>query len=270
MNSVENDAASILAGAEEAKAAETFYRRYGKRIFDIVVALPLVIFTLPVNLVIAIVTFLDVGRPILFKQKRSGKDGKPITIVKFRNMRNTVDEDGFLLPARQRVTRFGRFIRATSLDELLQFWNVLFGTMSIIGPRPLGVAYMERYSPRHRMRLLVRPGLECPMHVDLEHERTWQDQLENDVWYVQHVSFRADVTMLLRLVRMVFDRRYAKNRAAALRGSFLGYKNGMVVSGFLSERDRLEKKITLLTQRYERMCVEEDDNSSKAPPFWVG
>ena len=182
----------INAHSEPVRPSETIYARYVKRLVDILLSGIALIVTLPLNLIIGIVTVFDVGFPIFFKQERIGRDGKPFTIIKFRNMRNTCDERGELLPPDQRVTTFGRFVRKTSLDELLNFWSIFKGDMSIIGPRPLVPEYTHRYSDRHRMRLAVRPGLECPPRMIGHHVWTWQEQFENDVWYVENVSFKTD------------------------------------------------------------------------------
>lgn len=202
---------------------ETFYSKYGKRLFDILISLPAVILTFPINLVIGIITFFDVGRPIFFFQERVGKNGKIFKIVKFRNMRNTVDEHGELLPASQRVTKWGKFVRKTSLDELLNFVSVLKGDMSIIGPRPLLPQYMSRYSDRHLSRYNVKPGLECPPRDLNMSLRNWHDQFENDVWYAENVSFKTDVIMVINLVRFALNRKNTELRGAAKRGDFMGY-----------------------------------------------
>lgn len=203
--------------------AQSAYCRVGKRAIDIAISIVALLLTLPINLIIAVITYFDVGRPILFKQERIGKDGKPFTIYKFRNMRNTRNELGDLLPPDQRVTKWGKFVRKTSLDELLNFWSILKGDMSLIGPRPLPRAYLDRYSRRHKQRLCVRPGLECPPRQLSSKVWTWNDQLENDVWYVENVSLFTDCRMLLNLVRFAFDKKSANARAVAQRGSFMGY-----------------------------------------------
>lgn len=203
--------------------SSNFYSKYGKRFFDVLVSLIALIITLPINLVIGCVTFFDVGRPLFFRQKRIGRNGKSFTILKFRNMTNERGENGDLLPPEQRVTKWGRFVRKTSLDELLNFWSILKGDMSLIGPRPLPEVYLDRYSKRHMHRLDVRPGLECPPR-DLSHGVwTWNDQLENDVWYVENVSFKVDCSMFINLVRFALDRKSANARSVAKRGSFMGY-----------------------------------------------
>lgn len=221
--------------------AETFYVRYIKRLFDIIVASIALLIALPINLVIGIVTYFDVGRPIFFTQERIGKDGKPFTIIKFRNMTNATNEAGELLPAAQRVTKWGKFVRKTSLDELLNFWSILKGDMTLIGPRPLVSAYSERYSKRHAQRLAVRPGLECPPRGRKVVMRGWQDQLENDVWYVENVSFITDCKMVFYLLCFALDRKSTKARAEVGRGTFMGYDyNGKAISIFEVPQDYID------------------------------
>lgn len=201
----------------------SFYTRYGKRSIDIVLASLALIITLPVNLLLAVCTLFDVGRPIIFRQSRVGLNGNVFKIMKFRNMTNETDENGQLLPPSQRVTKFGRFVRKTSLDELLNFWSVLKGDMSLIGPRPLLLDYINVYSDRHRMRHAVRPGLECPIILESTDRSTWAGQFENDVYYVEHVSLLLDIKMAFALARMVFDRNGTAARGNAMKGSFMGY-----------------------------------------------
>ncbi|GCA66499.1 sugar transferase [Mediterraneibacter butyricigenes] len=202
---------------------KSFYGDVIKRIFDILISSFVLLLTFPINILIGIITLLDVGFPIFFKQERTGKDGKPFQIIKFRNMRETKDEFGELLPPDQRVTKFGRFVRKTSLDELLNFWSILKGDMSLIGPRPLVPEYFERYSDRHKMRLAVKPGLECPPRKALDHVWSWQEQFENDVWYVEHVSFLTDCFMIIKLITYALNKKASKARGNAIRGSFMGY-----------------------------------------------
>lgn len=210
---------------------DTFYTRYGKRLIDIVVSLIAVILTIPVNLIIGIVTFFDVGRPIMFFQKRIGKDGRLFTIYKFRNMTNAVDQNNELLSPAERVTKWGKFVRKTSLDELLNFVSILKGDMSLVGPRPLLIDYSERFHNRHRQRYAVRPGLECPSVKRLDHPMTWQERLENDVWYVQNCSLRVDILLLWRVFQSVFDRKSTAIRGKAGAGGFLGYNpDGTIIT----------------------------------------
>lgn len=222
---------SINAGLEDVRVHKSFYTRHGKRILDVLVSLIMLIVTFPINLVIGVVTLFDVGRPLFFKQQRVGKNGELFTIIKFRNMRETKDENGELLPPAQRVTKWGRIVRKTSLDELLNFWSILKGDMSVIGPRPLPPEYTIRYNKRHKCRLMMRPGLECPPREPLDHVWTWQEQLDNDVWYVENVSFKNDLKMCVRLVQFALDRKSAKARSGASRGIFMGYdENGCAIN----------------------------------------
>ena len=206
----------------EVVPSKTWYARYGKRALDVVLSGCALIITLPVNALIMVGTFFDVGLPLFFKQQRSGRNGRLFTLVKFRNMKNTVDDRGELLPAAQRVTKFGRFVRRTSLDELLNFASIFKGDMSIIGPRPLPPEYLGRYTKRHKARLMVRPGLECPPRF-FDRPWTWQEQFENDVWYVENVSFKVDCMMMVHLVQYAFSAKSAVPRACAKRGIFMGY-----------------------------------------------
>jgi lipopolysaccharide/colanic/teichoic acid biosynthesis glycosyltransferase len=204
---------------EEPSAAvsirDTFYTRHGKRILDIIFAAVGLIITLPVNLVLALCTYIDVGRPLLFKQQRPGRNGVLFTIYKFRNMTDEVDENGVLLAPELRVTKFGRFVRSKSLDELLQFWNILKGEMSVIGPRPLLKEYLLIYTPREACRHIVRPGLECPTLRPNGQYWTWQSRFENDLWYVRNVSLMIDIKLFIRVIQSVFNKNDVKIRSTA-------------------------------------------------------
>ena len=201
--------------AKTVHARNTIYTKYVKRMLDILIVFPAFIVLLPLNLVLAMCTFLDVGRPILFKQTRIGMNGKPFTMIKFRNMNEEKDKDGNLLPPSQRVTKFGKIVRKLSLDELLNFWSILKGDMSIIGPRPQPVFIHERMNERHKKRTSVRPGLECPrmIHVPEEDVFKYNRTFENDIWYVENVSFSLDVKMFMALVKMVFSFKKRGNQA---------------------------------------------------------
>lgn len=222
----------VNKSCREVHPAHNLYADFFKRLIDILVSALVLLITLPLNLVIFIITAVTLGRPIFFKQERIGKDGKPFDIIKFRNMTNETDENGELLPPSKRVTPCGRFLRKTSLDELLNFWSILKGDMSLIGPRPLVPEYTHRYNNFHRQRLAVRPGLECPPRENLGHVWTWQEQFDNDVWYVEHVSFLTDCKMIINLVRFALDRKSAEARANVNhRGTFFGYdENGRAIN----------------------------------------
>lgn len=208
---------------EDVKPKNTIYVRYVKRAFDIIVSLSVLIVTLPVNLMLAIITFFDVGRPIFFFQNRLGMNGKLFKIVKFRNMRDLKDENGELLPPSMRVTKIGKIVRKLSLDELLNFWSILKGDMSLIGPRPLLPEHLNRYNKRHRQRLAVRPGLECPLLHKSSQQSFWQERFDNDVWYVENVSFLTDCKLLLNVILIALNKKSAEARASVSRGIFMGY-----------------------------------------------
>jgi len=214
------------------KPARNFYSKYIKRLIDIAVSSVMLIITLPVNFVIFLITAVTLGSPVFFRQERIGKNGKPFTIVKFRNMTNKTDKNGELLPASERVTRCGKFLRKTSLDELLNFWSILKGDMSLIGPRPLVPEYTHRYNKFHKYRLSVRPGLECPPRKITNKVWTWQEQFDNDIWYVEHVSFLTDCKMIVNLARFALDSKSAEARASVNeRGTFFGYDlNGKAIN----------------------------------------
>ncbi len=217
----------------------SFYTKYGKRFLDILIALPAFILLFPFNIIFGICTFFDVGMPIFYKQKRVGKDGKTFTLIKFRNMNNKTDADGKLLPPSQRVTKFGKFMRKLSLDELLNFWSVLKGDMSIIGPRPQPVFIYERMCDRHQARSALRPGLECPrvIHVLGEEICQFQRTFENDVWYVENCSFFLDVKMVWMLVKMVFSMGKREKQASGKGISyFVGYTEDGIAIGMNSYR----------------------------------
>lgn len=210
---------------------ESFYTKYGKRIIDFLFALLAVIITSPINLLLMIGTLIDVGRPVLFFQTRIGKNKKLFRLGKFRNMTNERDENGILLPASERVTRFGSFVRRSSLDEFLNFWYILIGKMSLIGPRPMPDEYLNRFSDRHNMRHVVKPGLECPLHSnEYIGGMTWGNRFENDIWYVENISFRTDIKMLWLLVEDALFSSRKNDRAEAKVGTFIGYnRDGSII-----------------------------------------
>ncbi len=178
-----------------------------KRAFDlllVLIALPLV---LPVLLLTAIAVRLFIGSPVLFRQPRPGRNGKVFTLRKFRSMTDARDADGAPLPDAERLTRFGRFLRASSLDELPSLLNVLRGEMSLVGPRPLLVDYLPLYSPGQARRHDVRPGLTGWAQVNGRNDLSWDDRLALDVWYVDHRSLWLDIRILFMTVGRVLGRR---------------------------------------------------------------
>lgn len=206
----------------DVKVSDGLYAKYFKRIFDVCLSSFLLLILFPVLIIISISVLIDVGRPILFKTYRPGENGALFQLYKFHSLSNATDWNGNLLPPDQRVTKVCRFLRRTSLDELPQLINILKGDMSFIGPRPLLKEYLPFYSPRQNMRHAVRPGLECPSLVERNRPRTWEEQFEDDVWYVEHISFKTDLLMFYKLFKMVIDRKDSKRRANATRGYFGG------------------------------------------------
>jgi lipopolysaccharide/colanic/teichoic acid biosynthesis glycosyltransferase len=177
-----------------------------KRIFDLLAAtLGLLLLALPL-LVLAWQVRRKLGSPVLFTQVRPGMHGKPFRMVKFRTMTDACDASGALLPDAQRLTTFGRFLRASSLDELPELWNVLRGEMSLVGPRPLLMEYLPLYSPQQARRHEVRPGISGWAQVNGRNAISWADKFALDVWYVDHRSLWLDVRILWLTVRRVLAR----------------------------------------------------------------
>lgn len=201
----------------------SFYTKYGKRLIDIFFSFTALIITFPINLMIAVITYFDVGLPIIFRQQRIGKNEIPFTMYKFRNMTNQADSNGELLPAAQRVTKWGKFVRKTSLDELLNFVSILKGDMSLIGPRPMTDLYLDRLNKWHKGMYQVRPGLECPTPYKTDHLLSWQERFDNYAWYAENCSFALDIKLCFRLVAMVFDHKSASARSTVSCGNFMGY-----------------------------------------------
>lgn len=191
-----------------------------KRAFDILVAFCALAILWPVLLVVAILVRVFLGSPVLFRQERPGLNGEVFTLLKFRTMVDAYGADGRQLPDRERLTRFGRFLRSTSLDELPELWNVLVGEMSLVGPRPLLVRYLERYSSRQSRRHEVRPGLTGWAQVNGRNTQSWEDRLEMDVWYVDNQTFWLDLKVLFRTVVLVFKREGVSDHGEATKAEF--------------------------------------------------
>ena len=175
-----------------------------KRVFDVIVALTMLVILAPVFALVALAVRMNLGAPVLFRQQRPGLHERPFLLVKFRSMRDGTDRAGHLLEDAQRLTPFGQLLRATSLDELPELWNVLIGEMSLVGPRPLLMEYLPRYSARQRRRHDVRPGITGWAQINGRNSTTWEARLAQDVWYVEHRSFLLDARILVRTIRQVF------------------------------------------------------------------
>ena len=177
-----------------------------KRALDFLLALGALLVLAPFLLLLALVIRMELGAPVLFRQPRPGRGGRVFTLWKFRTMNQERDDEGQLLPDGKRLTPFGRWLRTTSLDELPELWNVLRGDMSLVGPRPLLVDYLDRYTPEEARRHEVRPGLTGWAQINGRNATTWEARLRLDVWYVDHRSTGLDLWIMLRTIGLIFNR----------------------------------------------------------------
>ena len=177
-----------------------------KRVFDVIAAAAGLIALSPVMAAVAAVILIREGRPVVFRQVRPGLGGRPVEMVKIRTMSNAMGADGRPLPDAQRLTRLGAFLRASSLDELPELWNVLNGDMSLVGPRPLLMQYLPLYSPEQARRHEVRPGVTGWAQINGRNAISWDEKFRLDVWYVDHRSFWLDLKIIALTVIRVFRR----------------------------------------------------------------
>ena len=198
------------------------YKKRIKRCLDIVLSLCGIIVLSPVLLVLFILVRVKLGSPVLFKQERPGKGEKIFTLCKFRTMTDARDEKGELLPDEVRLTKFGRLLRATSLDELPELFNILKGDMSVIGPRPLLVRYLPRYNSFQRRRHEVRPGLTGLAQVNGRNALTWEEKFEYDVRYVDNLTFAMEVRIFFATVRAVLKHEGINSETSATMEEFMG------------------------------------------------
>jgi sugar transferase EpsL len=196
-------------------------RIYG-RLFDAVSAILLIVFLSPLIVLICLGVWIAHGRPLLFRQRRTGLNGEVFTLYKFRTMVFAQDEVGNLLPDAERLTSFGRFLRASSLDELPELWNVLRGDMRLVGPRPLLPQYLSRYTPEQFRRHEIKPGITGWAQVNGRNALTWEEKFAMDVWYVDHRSFRLDLLILFRTLKEVFRRDRITHAGYATAPEFMG------------------------------------------------
>lgn len=206
VTSPEGDTMGLEAREPRVKPMKRRPYDYVKRCMDITVSLVALILGAPLFLVLALLVRATMGSPVLFSQLRPGLHGKPFRMYKFRTMRDLYDENGRPLPDELRLTPFGRFLRATSLDELPELWNVLRGEMSLVGPRPLLMQYLDRYTPEQRRRHEVRPGITGWAQVNGRNAISWEKKFEYDVWYVDNYSFLLDMKIIALTVLKVFTR----------------------------------------------------------------
>jgi sugar transferase EpsL len=198
------------------------YRAAGKRFLDLILAILMLVLLSPVLALLALLVRLKVGSPVLFRQRRPGLHGKPFTIYKFRTMTNDCDAQGNLLPPAERLMPFGRFLRSTSLDELPELFNVLKGEMSLVGPRPLRMQYLDRYTLEQMRRHRVMPGITGWAQVNGRNAITWEQKFALDVWYVDHQSLGLDLKIVAITVWKILKREGIDPPGRATMEEFMG------------------------------------------------
>ncbi len=198
------------------------YRKYFKRLFDFICSLLALIVLSPVLLITALLVRVKLGNPVIFQQKRPGQNEKLFTLYKFRTMTDQKDTQGDLLPDEIRLTKFGKMLRSTSLDELPELWNILKGDMSIVGPRPLLVKYLSLYSEDQRKRHQVRPGLTGLAQVNGRNGIDWEKKFELDEEYIQHITFFSDIKIIFQTIGNVFGGKGISSNTSGTMEEFLG------------------------------------------------
>ena len=201
------------------------YQKYIKRLLDIAISFTALLVLSPVLLVVAVLVRTRLGSPVIFHQDRPGYREKVFRLCKFRSMTDARGADGELLPDEVRLTKFGKALRATSLDELPELWNILKGDMSLIGPRPLLVKYLPLYNEEQRHRHDVKPGLTGWAQVNGRNAITWEQRFEYDVYYVDHISFLMDLKILFQTVAVVLRHSDINSATDATMEAFTGTKN---------------------------------------------
>ena len=199
-----------------------WYKCFGKRLTDLGIALTALALLWPVLLCLALLVWLKLGVPAFFRQTRPGLHGRPFQLIKFRTMRDAFDAQGNSLPDAERLTRFGRWLRATSLDELPELWNVLKGEMSLVGPRPLLMEYLPLYSAEQARRHEVKPGITGWAQVNGRNALSWEGKFELDLWYVDHRSFWLDVQIIALTIKKVLLREGISAQGEATMPRFTG------------------------------------------------
>lgn len=204
------------------KHRKDIYEQFFKRFLDILLSIIAIIVLSPVMLITAILVRIKLGSPIIFKQARPGKDEKIFYMYKFRTMTSEKDADGNLLPDEVRLTSFGKKLRSTSLDELPELFNILKGDMSIIGPRPLLIQYLERYNDEQKHRHDVRPGLTGLAQVNGRNAISWQDKFKYDVEYTRNITFMGDIKIFFKTIKAVFVKEGINSDTSATMEEFMG------------------------------------------------
>ena len=190
--------------------------RYGstKRCFDFLLALILLIITIPLLLSLFVLTFIFLGKPVIYRQQRPGQNEKIFTLLKFRSLSNEKDKKGNLLPDFERLSKYGKFIRQSSLDELPQLLNIIKGEMSFVGPRPLKVEYLKYYSNEQKKRHIVKPGITGYAQINGRNLVSWEKKLEMDNYYVKHYNFLLDILILLKTLFVIVSAKNINNENA--------------------------------------------------------
>lgn len=204
-----------------------FYEKYIKRPQDILLSLLALIVLLPILFIIAGLVRVKLGSPVIFKQKRPGLNGEIFTLYKFRTMMDVRDKEGNLLPDEVRLTKFGKLLRSTSLDEIPELLNILFGDIAVIGPRPLLVEYLPRYNAEQRRRHEVRPGLSGLAQVNGRNAISWEDKFKYDVQYVDNVTFVGDWKIIFKTIWNVLKRDGINSETSATMEIFMGTEDDM-------------------------------------------
>lgn len=204
------------------KGKKGFYQRFIKVPQDVFIALLALVVLSPVILVVAVLVRTKLGSPIIFKQERAGKDGKPFYMYKFRTMSDGRDEEGNLLPDEERLGKFGKLLRSTSLDELPSLWNVVCTKCSLCGPRALYMKYIPRYSEHQARRLEVRPGITGLAQINGRNAISWEKRFDYDVRYVDNITFRGDWKIMFLTVAKVFRREGITSETSVTMEEFMG------------------------------------------------
>ena len=199
-----------------------FYAGGGKRLFDLVVSVTSLILLSPLLLALSVLVRRQLGSPILFQQRRPGLHGRPFILHKFRTMSDASDASGALLPDEVRLNSFGQFLRSTSLDELPELINVAKGDMSLVGPRPLLMQYLDRYTPEQKRRHEVRPGITGWAQINGRNAITWEERFKLDVWYADHFSLLLDLKILVSTLRTIIAREGINEPGQATMSEFMG------------------------------------------------
>jgi lipopolysaccharide/colanic/teichoic acid biosynthesis glycosyltransferase len=211
-----------------------------KRLVDIILSFFLFAIAIPVIVLVSLTILMRIGRPILFIQKRPGRNGKPFSMIKFRTLLNTIDNNGNLLPESQRITKLGSFLRKTSLDELPELWNVLKGDMSLVGPRPLRMYYLPLYNDFQKRRHDVRPGITGWAQINGRNALGWEEKFILDVWYVENQSLMLDFKILILTLFKVLKRENTTASDGGFTKPFCGTGDKMVS---LEEVQLLKRKL---------------------------